>query len=264
MELVAKVECETSPADAIGVIGSVRMPDPTQVRQMFTRVAPRYDLANHVLSMGVDHLWRRAMVRFAELKRGEKVLDVCAGTGDSAFALAKAGADVTGGDFCAAMLQRAQQKNPSRPPEQRVRFACADATRLPFDDDQFDLATVAFGIRNVEDPVAGLREMHRVVRPGGRVVVLEFSRSRTPVVRGLFGFYFHRILPRVGGLLSGDSAPYRYLPDSVDTFPDREDFLDRMRAAGLRSSRYRSLSCGIAAIYRGEVETIAGESQGPS
>jgi demethylmenaquinone methyltransferase/2-methoxy-6-polyprenyl-1,4-benzoquinol methylase len=225
------------------------MPDGTMVRQMFARVADRYDRANHLLSLGIDHGWRRATVRAAAIAPGSRVLDVCSGTGDLAMAFARAGAAVTGTDFCPEMLQHAVRKADRLGPSAPVYLA-ADTQQLPFPDDSFDAVTVAFGIRNVADPVAGLREMGRVVRPGGRVVVLEFCKPRLPLVRPAYMFYFRRILPRLGSWITGDRhGAYRYLPDSVMEFPEREAFLQLMTAAGLAEPRARILTCGIASVY---------------
>jgi len=228
------------------------MPDATTVRRLFARVADRYDRANHVLSLGVDHAWRRSAVRFAGLRPGEQVLDACSGTGDLALALARAGAVVTGTDFCPEMLRHAVRKS-ARARSGAAGFVAADTLRLPFADGSFDLATVAFGIRNVQDPVAGLRELARVVRPGGRVLVLEFSKPRIPLLREAYLFYFGRVLPRVGSWVTGDrEGSYRYLHDSVMAFPERDEFLALMTAAGLTQPRARLLSCGIASLYRAE------------
>lgn len=229
------------------------MPEPTSVRQMFAGVADRYDRANHVLSLGIDRGWRRAVVRLAGLQPGERVLDACTGTGDLAVAIARAGGTVTGTDFCPEMLRHAVSK--ARPGVE-PRFLAADTLRLPFADGAFDLATVAFGIRNVADPIAGLKELARVVRPGGRVLVLEFSKPKLPLVRGAYLFYFRRILPRLGAWITGDRAgAYDYLPASVMSFPERAAFLELMVEAGLDSPRHRSLSCGIASLYRAEKPT---------
>ncbi|MCA8944036.1 MAG: ubiquinone/menaquinone biosynthesis methyltransferase [Planctomycetes bacterium] len=219
---------------------------------MFAGVADRYDRANRILSMGVDVRWRKAAVAFAGVGAGEEALDVCAGTGDLTCALRDAGARVVGSDFCPEMLAHAVDKWPHA---ERPRYVAGDTLKLPFRDDSFDLATVAFGIRNVEDPTAGIRELARVVRPGGRVVVLEFCRPRVPLFRSAYMLYFRRILPRLGSWITGDRAgAYEYLPDSVMAFPEREQFLELMRDAGLVAPKMKVLTGGIAALYRGEVE----------
>lgn len=217
---------------------------------MFASVARRYDRANHVLSLGIDHLWRRAAVKLAGVGTGSRVLDVCSGTGDLALALARTGAEVVGTDFCPEMIAGAPAKA-SR--EARPSWAVADAMHLPFPPESFDAVTVAFGIRNVADPVAAMRDMARVTRPGGRLVVLEFARPRLPLLRSAYLFYFRRVLPRLGGWITGQRAAYEYLPASVLEFPEREDFLQLMRRAGLESPRCRILTGGIAALYHAEV-----------
>src|SRR5688572_13634498 len=177
------------------------MPDGTTIQRMFAEVAPGYDRANRALSLGIDVWWRRQTVRMTGVAAGERGLDVCAGTGDLTLALQRAGAQVVGADFCAPMLARALAKSgPSAPAG--ARFVAADALALPFADDTFHFATVAFGIRNVADPAAGLREMARVVRPGGRVVVLEFTKPRVPVLGSAYRFYFRRVLPALGRWIS--------------------------------------------------------------
>ncbi len=231
------------------------MPDGPTIQRMFAAVAPGYDRANRALSLGLDTRWRKRTVRTVAVVPGERGLDVCSGTGDLAFALQRAGANMVGADFCAPMLVRAAGKagaggGPA------PRFLVADTLALPFAAHSFDFVTVAFGIRNVSDPVAGLHEMARVTRPGGRVVVLEFSQPRVPLLGAAYRFYFRRVLPRLGAWISGArNDAYRYLHDSVMAFPERQAFLDLMLAAGLTAPTMQLLTGGIAAIYRGEVRT---------
>jgi demethylmenaquinone methyltransferase/2-methoxy-6-polyprenyl-1,4-benzoquinol methylase len=231
------------------------MPEGAEIRRMFARVARRYDRANHLLSLGVDRWWRRAAVRAAGVSAGDLVLDVCAGTGDLAFAFAAAGAVVVGSDFCPEMLQHTHRKH-GRRRGARPAFVAADTLQLPFGASRFDVESVAFGIRNVADPLQALREMRRVARPGGRIVVLEFARPRVPVLGPLYLLYFRRVLPRLGRWITGDTGgAYSYLPASVLAFPERDDFLDLLRRAGLESPICRLLTGGIAALYRAEVPT---------
>lgn len=239
-------------------------PEGPVIRKMFADCAPRYDFLNHTLSGGVDRLWRRHTVRralepFTDGQRAS-VLDLCSGTGDLALAFAAKDCSVIGADFCPEMLVIGERKRQGAKGAQGLRFLAADAQALPFLDDRFDLATVAFGIRNVQDPQRGLAEMRRVVKPGGRVFVLEFSKPRTPILGPAYMWYFRHVLPRMGALLSRgsrDSQAYQYLPDSVLEFPDREDFVGLMQAAGLTDCRYRLLSFGIAALYEGTVGETA-------
>ena len=234
----------------------IKMPDAVTIQQMFAEVAPGYDRANRALSMGIDIRWRKRTVKTVGLQPGERGLDVCSGTGDLCFALAQAGAAMIGADFCAPMLAHTHHKQP--PKGERSGFLAADAMNLPFGDAQFDFTTVAFGIRNVADPVVALREMARVVRPGGRVVVLEFCKPRVPVFASLYGFYFRKVLPRLGKWISGaKNDAYRYLHDSVQAFPERKAFLELMKEAGLQAPRQQLLTGGIAAIYRGEVPKVS-------
>lgn len=230
------------------------MPDGTTIQRMFAEVAPGYDRANRALSLGIDVWWRRRAVHLLGVARGERALDVCCGTGDLSFALQRAGARVVGVDFCTPMLTRAAGKHRTEPDRPRPAFSCADAMALPFADATFDFATVAFGIRNVADPTVALREMVRVVRPGGRVVVLEFTKPRVPLLGTAYRFYFRRVLPRLGRWISGTkNDAYRYLHDSVMAFPEREAFEALMRDAGLAAPQHHLLTGGIAALYRGEV-----------
>lgn len=228
------------------------MPDAATIQRMFAEVAPGYDRANRALSMGIDVRWRKRTVNIVDLQAGERGLDVCSGTGDLCFALQRAGAEMIGADFCAPMLAHTHKKQ--RDTGKRSEFLAADAMQLPFHDHAFDFVTVAFGIRNVQDPVVALREMARVTRPGGRVVVLEFCKPKVPVFSSLYRFYFRKILPRLGSWISGaKNDAYTYLHDSVQAFPERAEFLELMSRAGLGSPRQQLLTGGIAAIYRGEV-----------
>ncbi len=220
-----------------------------QVREMFSSIAGRYDVTNVVLSFGLDHWWRRVAVRAGGTGPGMRVLDCATGTGDLALAFRRTGAVVVGTDFCAPMLGPARQKAQAAGLE--VTFEVADALALPYPDASFDLASISFGIRNVDDPVRCLREMARVVKPGGRILVLEFGRPRG-LWGALYRFYSRVVMPFVGGLLTGNRAAYQYLPRTAAAFPAGEAFLELMDRSGSFAGRSaRSLTGGIAWLYQG-------------
>lgn len=224
------------------------------VQKMFSDIAPRYDLLNHVLSFNVDRLWwRRAARTFAHIlcQPDARVLDLCCGTGDMTRALHKlrprGSAAVLGADFSHAMLVRAAAKNAGRP----IRWVEADALRLPLPDRSVDLVTSAFGFRNLANYDAALREIHRVLAPEGEIGILDFGEPGG-IVGKFYGFYFRRVLPRVGTVISGVRGPYAYLPASVKRFPPPEQTLERMRAAGFRNVSWTPYTFGIAGLYRGK------------
>jgi len=221
---------------------------------MFGTIAARYDLLNHLLSGNVDKRWRRLVAKtlLATLSdRDARVLDVACGTGDLALTLLETGeARIVGIDFCRPMLTIAASKAANT--NSRLPFIEGDALQLPFADRSFEAATIAFGLRNLASVEAGLRELLRVVKPGGRVAVLEFSRPKTAVMRGLFGVYFTKILPIFGGWLSGSKSAYQYLPDSVSRFPDQGELASLMKEAGFEAVSFRNLTGGIAALHIGE------------
>lgn len=228
-----------------------------EVQQMFDRIAPRYDLLNHTLSFNVDRLWRRRVVRIVRRAAPHRILDVATGTGDLAIEMARRipGVRVLGVDLSERMLAAARRKVVSRGLDGRVLLEAGDAERLSVADGAVDVATVAFGVRNFSDIDAGLRELHRVLKPGGKVVILEFSRPRNALFRTLYECYTFRILPRIGGLVSRDRRAYEYLPRSVGEFPAPDEFLAMMARAGFRDCRSRSQSFGIAQIYTGKVKS---------
>jgi demethylmenaquinone methyltransferase/2-methoxy-6-polyprenyl-1,4-benzoquinol methylase len=230
------------------------------VREMFTSIAPRYDLLNHVLSFNIDRLWWRRTARtFAQIlsQPDARILDLCCGTGDMTFALRKQSGNhgqIFGADFSHAMLQRARAKALDRPSQNgkpaSPHWIEADALRLPFPDQHFSLVTSAFGFRNLADYDAGLREIARVLRPGGECGILDFSEPKGAMGR-LYRIYFKQVLPRVGTVLSGVRGPYAYLPNSVERFPEPPEMLTRMRAAGFREATWTPYTLGIAGLYRG-------------
>jgi demethylmenaquinone methyltransferase/2-methoxy-6-polyprenyl-1,4-benzoquinol methylase len=218
-----------------------------EIRGMFGRIAHRYDLLNHVLSLGQDLWWRSVLVRRLDRDRPLTVLDVCTGTGDVALGCARV-ADVVGTDFCMPMLVRAGVK--ARRRARRLPLAAADALRLPVATGAFDAATVAFGVRNFEDLDRGLAELVRVLRPGGRLLVLEFSRPRGAGA-AVLRLWSNVVPPLVGRLLSGDPEAYSYLPASVESFPDGREMCARLERAGLDRVTATPLTGGVASLYEG-------------
>lgn len=232
------------------------------VREMFTSIAPRYDLLNHVLSFNVDRLWWRRTARtFAQIlaQTDCRVLDLCCGTGDMTFALRKqtgnSSPEILGADFSHAMLQHARLKSLEKAAENGKtaipRWIEADALCLPFPGHHFNLVTSAFGFRNLADYDAGLREIVRVLKSGGECGILDFSEP-DGLMGPLYRIYFKRVLPRIGTMLSGVRGPYAYLPSSVERFPAPQEMLDRMRAAGFRETTWTPYTFGIAGLYRGK------------
>lgn len=222
------------------------------VEAMFDDIAPRYDLLNRILSMGIDQSWRDEAVRMLADDRPKRILDVATGTGDLAVKALDLDPDtVVGVDISEEMLARGREKIDALGLSDRVTLRRGDAEKLPFSDAQFDAALVAFGVRNFEDLRCGLEEIRRVLRPGAPLVVLEFSRPSAFPIKQLYYFYSHAILPVVGRLVSKNPAAYRYLPASVDVFPAGERFADELREAGYTDVRIKPLTFGIASIYRG-------------
>jgi len=224
-------------------------PDPAKIRTMFASISRRYDRANTVLSGGVHHLWRRKAVRRAGVNTGDRVLDCATGTGDLAIAFRKAVGDsgrVVGTDFVPEMLELARAK------AKNIEWEVADVTHLPFDDATFDVASISFGIRNVNDPRKGIAEMARAVRSGGRVIVLEFGQPSSRAFGALYDWYSRKVLPRLGGAVTGDRAAYNYLQTSSERFPCGDAFATLMReSADFASVDYVPLTFGIAYLYRG-------------
>jgi demethylmenaquinone methyltransferase/2-methoxy-6-polyprenyl-1,4-benzoquinol methylase len=225
-----------------------------KVREMFTRIAPRYDLLNHLLSGQMDKKWRARTARELQpvLQRADAVvLDLCCGTGDLAFALARvARAQIIGGDFSHAMLVRAREKNAAgRHGARAVAFLEADALGLPFAGEVFDLVAMAFGFRNLANYEAGLREILRVLKPGGTLAILEFTEPEPGVIGELYRFYCRKILPVIGGAISSDAMAYRYLPQSVAQFFQPEEFVAQLQRAGYAETRYVLMSFGTVALH---------------
>jgi demethylmenaquinone methyltransferase/2-methoxy-6-polyprenyl-1,4-benzoquinol methylase len=220
------------------------------VRDMFAGIAGRYDLLNHVLSLNIDKRWRRtvsASLRDILNDPDAQVLDVACGTGDLSIELSRnANASITGTDFCRPMLSVAREKSP-----ENIPYVESDALDLPFADDQFEAVTIAFGLRNLANVRSGLQELGRVLKPGGKLAVLEFSAPVLPGFGRLFNFYFAHVLPRIGGAVSGSRGAYEYLPDSVAKFPNQKALAALMEETGFTDVSYRNLTGGIAALHLG-------------
>lgn len=224
------------------------------VRQMFDDIAGRYDLLNRLLSFGIDKRWRRFAVSQLSIPKHGRVLDIATGTCDVALEIAEqtdVSVRIIGEDFTQGMLVQGQVKLQSSPHGERISLVNAPCEAIPHPDETFDGITIAFGIRNVVDRQAGLREMFRVLKPGGRVVILEFSQPRSQLFRKIYYFYFQKVLPAIGGLISKRSA-YQYLPDSVLEFPCQQEFSAMMKDAGFARLQYVDLTFGIATVYVGD------------
>lgn len=233
-----------------------RGPEAEKIRSMFGEIASGYDLANTVMSAGVHHLWRKTLVKWSGARTGQRILDCATGTGDLALEFKTVVGDsgeVVGTDFCAEMLSHAPSK--AEKMGLRVRFEQADVTQLPYESASFDVASISFGIRNVNDPAKGLSELARVVRPGGAVMVLEFGQPAIPGFREAYNFYSRHVLPKIGGLITGRKNAYEYLQNSSAQFPCRDEFAALMMSTG-RYERvdFKPLSLGIAYMYKGIVK----------
>lgn len=231
------------------------MPKKEKVREMFDSIAPSYDRLNHVLSLNVDKLWRRYALREIVDGTPQRILDVACGTGDSTISIAKAvaeGSTVIGADISEGMMALVMDKARKAGVEERIELQVADGEALPYEIGSFDRVTCAFGIRNFEHKEKGLSEFRRVLRPGGRAVILELSVPQNRVVRWAYDLYFTRLLPRIGGAVSGDRAAYRYLPASVHLFPAPQVFCRMMEEAGFTAVRCRTFTFGLCRMFVGE------------
>lgn len=230
-------------------------PNPEEIKNLFSEVATGYDKANDAMTLGLAHLWRKKLVVWSGAEEGKCVLDCATGTGDLAIEFKKAVGEtgkVMGTDFCEDMLELAPPK--AKKAGLDIAFQTADAMNLPFTDDAFDIASIGYGIRNVADPQLAIREMARVVKPGGCVMILETGDSPDTPLRGFFDFYFRQVIPRIGGWVTGKRFAYEYLNKSSRGFPSRERFLDLMRSTdAFSSTEYRVLLGGASFMYKGVV-----------
>lgn len=223
-----------------------------QVAEMFDNISHRYDFLNHFLSLGIDKLWRKKVVKLIKKQSPEKILDIATGTADLAIAMTACGAtQIQGIDISEGMLAIGRKKIQDKKLQHLISLQWGDSEDIPFTDAQFDAVTVAFGVRNFEHPLKGLQEIYRVLKPGGMIYILEFSQPQGFPIRPLYFFYFRHILPVWGKIVSKDPAAYTYLPESVKAFPYGEAFLNLLTEAGFKKPTDQSLSFGIASIYTG-------------
>lgn len=218
---------------------------PAEVAAMFDEVAPTYDLTNALLSFGQDRFWRRVVRKQVAPKSGQKILDLAAGTGASSAAFLAPGVKVVAGDFSEGMLAVGRKRHPE------IDFVFADATALPFAANAFDAVTISFGLRNVVDVNKALSEMYRVTKPGGKIVVCEFSKVTNPVCRGFYNFYLNKILPLFSRLASKTPEAYSYLSESILAWPNQELLKEKIQSAGYNKVEYKNLTFGIVAVHRG-------------
>jgi demethylmenaquinone methyltransferase / 2-methoxy-6-polyprenyl-1,4-benzoquinol methylase len=223
-----------------------------QVAKMFNNISHRYDFLNHFLSLGIDKLWRKQAISLLRSRSPKFILDVATGTGDFAIQALTLNPDkVIGVDISTGMLDMGRVKIREQKLESRIELLEGDSENLPFEENKFDAITVAFGVRNFENLELGLREIKRVLKPGGMLVVLEFSKPRAFPFKQLYNFYFKSILPGVGRMVSADKAAYTYLPASVEAFPDGNDFIQVLQRVGFNETQCRTLTFGISSIYTG-------------
>lgn len=225
-----------------------------QVAKMFDNISHRYDFLNHFLSLGIDKLWRKKAIKLLAKAKPQSILDIATGTGDFAFEAFNGikPQKLVGVDISEGMLSKARIKAKDRNLEAHISFSYGDSENLQFEDNSFDAAIVAFGVRNFENLDKGLSEIFRVLKPGGRIVVLEFSKPKTFPVKQVYNFYFKFILPFWGKLISKDAAAYTYLPESVQSFPEGMDFVIRLKQAGFIESKDQPLTFGICSLYTGQ------------
>lgn len=224
-----------------------------EVAEMFDNISPSYDLLNRLLSLGIDIGWRKKTVREVSKLMPKRILDVATGTGDLAIAMSETTAtEIVGCDISEGMMEFGKKKVAKKGLSKLITFKLGDSERLPFEDNSFDAVTISFGIRNFERPLEGLKDIHRVLRPGGKIFVLEFSQPEHFPAKQFYGFYFKFIMPFWGKLISKDNSAYSYLPDSIKVFPHGKAFLQLMEQGGFKNYSAKKLTFGIASLYIGE------------
>ncbi|KQQ03737.1 ubiquinone biosynthesis methyltransferase UbiE [Rathayibacter sp. Leaf185] len=228
---------------------------PDEVAAMFDTVAPAYDLTNTVLSVGNDHLWRIATTRAVNPAAGERILDVAAGTGTSSASLARSGASVVAADFSRGMISVGRRRHAD---DERIEFVHADAMDLPFEDDSFDAVTISFGLRNVAEPTTAIAEFFRVVKPGGRIVICEFSTPPAKPLAAAYDLYLSKVMPAIVRIASSNDPAYDYLGESIRAWPEQKVVASWLRDAGFERVAYRNLTAGIVALHRGIKPITAG------
>lgn len=223
-----------------------------QVAEMFNNISGKYDFLNHFLSLGIDIIWRKKAIKLLKKDNPELILDIATGTGDFAIeALALKPEKVIGVDISEGMLEMGRKKLKKKGLDDKIELRLGDSEGLQFEDNKFDAIIVSFGVRNFENLEKGLKDMHRVLKPGGKVVILEFSRPKSFPFKQIYNFYFKAILPKIGRLVSKDTAAYTYLPESVKAFPDGDNFLNVLESVGYNSTKCKPLTFGISSIYTG-------------
>jgi len=224
-----------------------------QVATMFNNISKRYDLLNHVLSLGIDIIWRKKAIKLLKKDQPKLILDIATGTGDFAIeALALNPDKVIGVDISEGMLAEGKKKLKKKKLEDRIELQMGDSEKLLFEQNKFDAVIVSFGVRNFENLEKGLADMYRVLKPGGKTVIVEFSKPKKFPMKQTYNFYFKFILPQIGKIVSKDNSAYTYLPESVQAFPDGEDFLQVLRKVGFKNTQCKPLTFGISSIYIGE------------
>ena len=216
---------------------------PAEVAAMFDTVAESYDRTNDLLSFGQDRLWRKQVLKLINPMPGQTILDLAAGTGSSSIVFAKEGVKVIASDFSEGMLTVGRKRHPE------LEFVFADATKLPFKDASVDAVTISFGLRNVNQPKVAIQEMLRVLKPGGKVVICEFSQVRVPVIRSFYNFYLKRVLPRLSSLLASNQGAYEYLSESIMAWPNQTELVNWLTEAGFEDAAYKNLSFGVVALH---------------